>query len=163
MLGLIDFHQLSDLVKRVAKEVVKGGGVVRAVHNHGIRTLPQRFKARYSDSRGIRYYEKGRFFSIYYDANPATLRQVDQVLTIDEEVLRSTQVRTRSVLDLVKLREKHNPFVQAVMAGEQQGEVVVSNVKEAVDHYEDDEDAEIDDQTLEELMKWANLGDEDPV
>ena len=34
-----DFHQLSSLMKNVAMDVVEGGGIVRGIHNHGIREL----------------------------------------------------------------------------------------------------------------------------
>jgi len=105
---------LTNLVKQVSHEVVEGGGVVRAIHNHGIRSLPHRFKARFPDKEGNRYYKKGRFFSIYYDANPATMAQVDQLLKMDEEVLRSTHLRARSVLDSINLREDRNPFIKLV-------------------------------------------------
>jgi hypothetical protein len=34
-----DFYQLTELVKKVSLEVVQGGGIVRGIHNHGIRDL----------------------------------------------------------------------------------------------------------------------------
>lgn len=112
----IDFHQLSSLVKSVAHEVVNGGGIVRSVHNHGIRALPHRFQARYPDKQGNRYYWHGRFLSIYYDANPSTLKQVENVLALNEEVLRQTHLRTRSSLDLVNIqREERNPYIRRVL------------------------------------------------
>lgn len=96
-------------------EIVNGGGIVRGIHNHGIRDLAHRFKAKYTDKEGRRYYEKGRFISIYYDSNPATMRGVEQILKMDEEVLRNTHLRSRSVLDIVNTsREHRNPFIKRV-------------------------------------------------
>jgi ribosomal protein S6 len=111
----IDFFQLSETMKKVAHEVVKGGGIVRSIHNHGVRDLPVRFKAKFADKEGVRYYTKGRFVSVFYDSNPATMRLVEQVLALDEQVLRNTHLKTRSILDVVNLeREERNPFVRKV-------------------------------------------------
>jgi hypothetical protein len=53
--------------------------------------------------------------SIYYDSNPSTMRQVEQILTMDEQVLRNTHLRARSVLDSVNIaREEKNPYVRRV-------------------------------------------------
>jgi ribosomal protein S6 len=102
-------------MKKVSMEVVKGGGIVRAIHNHGIRNLPHRFRAKYADKEGNRYYSKGRFVSIYYDSNPATMKQVEQTLTVQEEVLRNTHIKARSVLDYVNIsREERNPYIKQV-------------------------------------------------
>lgn len=103
-------------MKRVSHEVVGGGGIVRGIHNHGIRDLPQRFKARFADKQGTRYYTKGRFISIYYDSSPATMRQVEQILTMDEDVLRNTHLKARSLMDFVNIgREERNPFIKEVL------------------------------------------------
>lgn len=108
-------------MKKCCVQVVEGGGIVRGIHNHGIRSLPTRFKAKYTDQRGVRYYEKGRFLSIYYDANPATMRLVEQILTMDEQVLRNTHLKTRSILDQVNIqREERNPFIRQVKQNQQQ-------------------------------------------
>lgn len=110
-----DFHQLTGLMKKVCHEIVNGSGIIRSIQNHGIRELPHRFKARYADKQGNRYFEKGRFVSIYYDSNPATMRQVEQVLTLDEEVLRHTHLKTRSILDFVNTeQEDKNPYLKQV-------------------------------------------------
>lgn len=96
-------------------EIVKGGGIVRAVHNHGIRNLPHRFRAKYADKEGVRYYNKGRFISIYYDSNPATMKQVELTLAMQEEVLRNTHLKARSILDFVNIaREERNPYITQV-------------------------------------------------
>lgn len=96
-------------------EIVKGGGIVRAVHNHGIRNLPHRFRAKYADKEGNRYYNKGRFISMYYDSNPATMKQVELTLAMQEEVLRNTHLKARSILDFVNIaREERNPYITQV-------------------------------------------------
>ena len=125
-------------MKKVSHEVVAGGGIVRAVHNHGIRDLPHRFKAKFPDKQGNRYYLKGRFFSIYYDANPETMRQVEQVLKMDEEVLRNTHLRARSSLDLVNLREDRNPYIKQVLKEKERHREAVRARIEAVEATIDD-------------------------
>ena len=107
-------------MKQISLEVVNGGGLVRGIHNHGIRDLPHRFQARFADKQGARYYTKGRFISVYYDSNPATMRQVEQVLTMDEDVLRNTHLKARSILDFVNIgREERNPYIKQVLSDEQ--------------------------------------------
>jgi len=89
---------------------------VRSVQNHGIRNLPHRFKAKYADREGNRYYEKGRFFSIYYDSNPLTQKVVDGILKMDEQVLRNTHLKARNKLWFVNIaREDKNPYIQRVI------------------------------------------------
>ena len=118
----IDFHTLTNLMKQISLEVVNGGGIVRGIHNHGIRDLPHRFKSRFADKQGNRYFTKGRFVSIYYDSNPSTMRSVEQILTMDEDVLRNTHLKARSILDFVNIgREERNPYIQRVLK-EQQNE-----------------------------------------
>ena len=89
---------------------------MRSVQNHGIRNLPHRFKAKYADREGNRYYEKGRFFSIYYDSNPLTQKVVDGILKMDEQVLRNTHLKARNKLWFVNIaREDKNPYIQRVI------------------------------------------------
>lgn len=108
-------------MKKISHEVVNSGGIVRAIHNHGIRDLPHRFKARFPDKEGNRYYRKGRFISIYYDSNPATMQQVDQILTMDEEILRNSHLKARSILDYVNIaREDRNPLMRKVRGMQRQ-------------------------------------------
>ncbi len=112
----IDFSQLGNLVKAISHKVVSTGGIVRSVQNHGIRNLPHRFKAKYADREGNRYYEKGRFFSIYYDASPITQKEVDGILKMDEQVLRNTHLKARNKLWYVNIaREDKNPYIQRVL------------------------------------------------
>ena len=103
-------------MKQISYEIVDNGGIVRSIQNHGIRDLPHRFKAKYADREGNRYYEKGRFISIYYDSNPSIMRQVEQILTMSEEVLRNTHLKSRSIIDFVNIaRPERNPYVQEVL------------------------------------------------
>jgi len=95
---------------------------VRGVQNHGIRSLPHRFKARYPDIEGNRYYKDGRFVSIYYDSSPQIMRDVESILFSDEEVLRSTHIKARNKLWYVNVqKEDKNPYLQRVIA-EEKGE-----------------------------------------
>ena len=94
---------------------------MRSIQNHGIRTLPHRFKAKYADREGNRYYEKGRFFSIFYDSSPGTQKQVTSILKMDEQVLRNTHLKVRNKLWYVNIaREEKNPYIQQVKAMEEE-------------------------------------------
>ena len=126
-------------MKKASLEVVQGGGIVRAIHNHGIRSLPHRFRAKYADKEGNRYYSKGRFISIYYDSNPATMRQVEQVLTMEEEVLRNTHLKARSILDYVNIeREERNPYIKAVKMIQEQDRKLIHYRNEVVEQVIED-------------------------
>lgn len=114
--SVLDFAQLHNLVKTISHKIVSSGGIVRSVQNHGIRDLPHRFKAKYADREGNRYYKKGRFFSIYYDSNPLTQKEVDGILKMDEQVLRNTHLKARNKLWYVNIaREDKNPYIRRVM------------------------------------------------
>ena len=111
-----DFKALTALMKEVSLKVVENGGIVRSVQNHGLRTFPHRFKAKYPDYlTQQRYYEQGRFISMYYDANPATLKQVETVLNMNDQVLRVTHLKSRSKLDWINHKHDKNPYVQRVL------------------------------------------------
>jgi ribosomal protein S6 len=86
-------------MKEISLKVVQSGGIVCSIQNHGIRQLPHRFKAKYADIDGNHYYEKGRFISVFYDASPATMRQVEGILNLNEEILRNMHLRARSKFD----------------------------------------------------------------
>lgn len=116
---IIDFYQLTSLMKKVSYEVVNQGGIVRSIQNHGIRDIPHRMKAKYADQQGIRYYDKGRYISIYYDSNPITMRQIEQILTMSEDILRNTHFKARSILDYVNItKEEKNPYIKEVIKQE---------------------------------------------
>lgn len=103
-------------MKQVSHKVVENGGIVRSVQNHGIRQLPHRFKAKYPDRDGNRYYERGRFVSLFYDASPNTMRQVENILNLNEEVLRNTHLKaTNKFMDVNNLNEDRNPYIQEVL------------------------------------------------
>jgi len=100
-------------------KVVENGGIVRSIRNHGIRDLPHRFRAKYPDTQGNRYYKRGRFVSIYYDASPNTMRQVESSISMNEVVLRQTHLKTPSKLDYVNIeKEDKNPYIRKVMREE---------------------------------------------
>jgi len=109
-------------MKEVAHKIIDGGGIVRGVQNHGIRSLPHRFKAKHPDREGNRYYENGRFVSIYYDCNPRTMRDIESILSKNEEVLRQTHLKVRNKLWDVNIdKEDKNPYIQRVLAMEAEG------------------------------------------
>mmetsp|Transcript_10976 Transcript_10976/g.15468 ORF Transcript_10976/g.15468 Transcript_10976/m.15468 type:complete len:138 (-) Transcript_10976:186-599(-) len=117
------FHQLTNIVKGISHKIVEGGGIVRSIRNHGIRDLPHRFKAKYADNEGIRYYKKGRFISVYYDASPQTMKQVERELSLEEHILRNTHLKARSKLDTINaMNERKNPYIQRVLAMEAEAE-----------------------------------------
>jgi small subunit ribosomal protein S6 len=124
-LSSIDFNGLTALMKEISLKVVQSGGIVRSIQNHGIRQLPHRFKAKYADIDGNRYYEKGRFISVFYDASPATMRQVEGILNLNEEILRNTHLKARNKFDDINnVRENKNPYVQEIL-----GEMAAAKMK----------------------------------
>jgi ribosomal protein S6 len=114
---------LTNIVKTISNKVVTNGGIVRSIQNHGIRQLPHRFKAKYPDREGNRYYEKGRFMSVYYDASPDVLKEVNTFLKLEEQVLRNTHLKARNKLWYVNIaREDKNPYIQKVAEMEAEAE-----------------------------------------
>jgi small subunit ribosomal protein S6 len=110
------FKALTVMMKEVSMKVVENGGIVRSIQNHGLRTFPHRFKAKYPDYlTQQRYYEQGRFISVYYDANPTTLKQVENLLNMNDQVLRVTHLKSRSKLDWINYKHDKNPYVQKVL------------------------------------------------
>lgn len=119
---------LTNLMKSVANKVVENGGIVRGVQNHGIRPLPHRFKARYPDIEGNRYYKEGRFISIYYDSSPMIMRNVENILYGDEEVLRTTHIKARNKLWYVNIHKaSKNPYLKKVLDEETENTLFQSN------------------------------------
>ncbi|KAG7352203.1 ribosomal protein S6 [Nitzschia inconspicua] len=111
------FKALTALMKQVSYKVVENGGIVRSIQNHGVRQLPHRFQAKYPDYlTQQRYYDKGRFISIYYDANPGTLKQVENIISLNDQVLRVTHLKARSKLDFITMeRQDKNPYIQRIL------------------------------------------------
>ena len=109
-------------MKELSLKIVNNGGIVRSIQNHGIRQVPHRFKAKYADREGNRYYEKGRFISVFYDANPNVMRQVEGILNLNEEVLRTTHLRaTNKFEDVNNMKENKNPYIQEILAELEEG------------------------------------------
>ena len=103
-------------MKEISLKIVNNGGIVRSIQNHGIRQLPHRFKAKYADREGNRFYEKGRFISVFYDANPNVMRQVHGILNLDDQILRTTHLRASNKFEEVNnLKENKNPYIQEVL------------------------------------------------
>ena len=97
-------------------KIVENGGIVRSIQNHGIRQLPHRFKAKYSDQEGNRWFERGRFISVFYDANPSVMRQVEGILSLDDQILRTTHLRATNKFDDVNnMRENKNPYIMELL------------------------------------------------
>jgi ribosomal protein S6 len=109
-------------MKQVSLKIVDNGGIVRSIQNNGIRQFPHRVQAKYPDFKtGQRYFEKGRYISMYYDANPATLREVSKIFEMNDEVLRNTHLKARSKLDWISMqRPEKNPYVQRVLRQDEQ-------------------------------------------
>ena len=113
---LSDYNTLTALMKEVSLKIVNNGGIVRSIQNHGIRQLPHRFKSKYADQEGDRYYEKGRFISVFYDANPNVMRQVQGILNLDDQILRTTHLRaTNKFGEVNNLKENKNPYIQEIL------------------------------------------------
>ena len=104
-------------MKQISLKIVDNGGIVRSIQNHGVRKFPHRVQAKFPDYKtGQRYYESGRFVSVYYDANPATLKEVEKILGLNDQVLRSNHLKARSKLDWITMqRPDKNPYVQRVL------------------------------------------------
>jgi ribosomal protein S6 len=103
-------------MKQVSHKIVDNGGIVRSIQNHGIREFPHRYMSKYADfTTGQRYYDKGRYISVYYDANPKTLAQVEKILSMNDQVLRMVHLKARSKLDFVTIqRQDRNPYIQTI-------------------------------------------------
>ena len=133
-----DFNQLTNLVKTISHKVVENGGIIRSIQNHGIRTLPHRFKAKYADREGNRYYEKGRFFSVFYDSNPTVQKEVTSILKMEEQVLRNTHLKVRNKLWYVNIaKEEKNPYIQQVLAMERE-EALMKEMEEMANEEEEE-------------------------
>jgi ribosomal protein S6 len=121
---IIEFRALSALMKQLSHKIVDNGGLVRSIQNHGIRQFPHRVQAKNPDYiTGQRYFEKGRYISVYYDSNPATRDQVETILSMNDQVLRNAHLKARSKLDWITMqRPERNPYVQQLLRMDQQKE-----------------------------------------
>ena len=122
---MVDFANLTGLVKGVANTVVRDGGIVRGIQNHGIRDLPHRFKARHPDLDGNRYFKRGRFVSIYYDSKPQCMHEVMGLLRMNDEVLRHTHLKVRNKIWDVNIdKVEKNPYIQKVLQMEREAKEI---------------------------------------
>mmetsp|Transcript_43232 Transcript_43232/g.87416 ORF Transcript_43232/g.87416 Transcript_43232/m.87416 type:complete len:164 (-) Transcript_43232:153-644(-) len=85
------------------------GGWVRAVENHGIRPLPYRIRSPYSPD-DERYHWDARVVSLYFDAPVATKNELELALRLDEQIIRYTTMKTKSVTDEVLSLKPSNPW-----------------------------------------------------
>lgn len=124
-------------MKSISLQVVQEGGIVQAVHNHGVRQLPHRFQAKYPDYlTQQRYYDQGRFVSLYYEANPTTQQKVIAYLDRQsDQVLRHTHLHAQSKLDWLNLPDnvapstyRHNPYVKRAFFKQQMEEAAEEKV-----------------------------------
>jgi ribosomal protein S6 len=107
----ISLSSYFNVVVMVVVVVVGGralGGWVRAVENHGVRPLPYRIKSRYSPE-GERFQDAARFTSLYFDAPVKTKADVEQALALNEQVLRTSFFRPKSVVDEVRTSSARAP------------------------------------------------------
>ncbi len=101
--------------KDIGRVVIERGGVLRTVEDQGIRDLPHRFKAKFTDRYGVRYHEDGRFVSLRFDASPTALREVERFLNLDEEILRYSFIRPKEYeREANNPRFKKNPFLENI-------------------------------------------------
>jgi ribosomal protein S6 len=112
-----DFKALTAMMKQVSLKVVDNGGIIRSIQNHGIRQFPHRVQAKNPDYKtGQRYYEKGRYISVYYDANPSTQQQVQILLGMNDQVLKHAHLKARSKLDFITMQNpSKNPYLKRVL------------------------------------------------
>lgn len=74
---------------------------------------------------GMRYFDKGRFISMYYDSNPKTMREVEGILRQSNDiVLRQTHLKVRNKMWYVNIvNENKNPYIKMVAEMEKQGKL----------------------------------------
>ncbi|CAM9775109.1 unnamed protein product [Chrysoparadoxa australica] len=103
-------HDLTRIYRRVCKEILKSGGIVRCVEHHGLRSLPYRFQSKHQVENEERYYKEGRWVSAYFDCAPKGLSAIHEVLRVEEGILRYTNLRPKTKLDLIRTHHKSNPW-----------------------------------------------------
>ena len=52
-----------------------------------------------------KYHWRARYISSYFDANPKTIKEVERVLRLDENVLRFFTLRPKTQADLIRTRK----------------------------------------------------------
>ena len=85
---------------------------MRQLENHGIKKLPYRFKNHHAPAGSDRRYEQwGRWVSMYFDASPRIMQDVERHLRNNENVLRFTTFKPVTQLDKVNSRKRNdNPW-----------------------------------------------------
>ena len=53
---------------------------------------------------------------MFYDASPGIMRQVEGILSLDEQILRNTHLKGRNkFMDVNNVRETKNPYIQEIL------------------------------------------------
>lgn len=75
------------IVMAAGSLVLREGGVIRAIDNWGVFTLPRAI------SRHQQLYHNGHYFVMRYDAGMKTQEEVRDIMRLDPRVIRSTSVK----------------------------------------------------------------------
>ncbi|KAH9847635.1 ribosomal protein S6 [Lenzites betulinus] len=95
-----EYKHIKDLVTRAASHVLDNGGVVRRLDSWGTQTLPQRMR------RAKVYHRIGDYWTMQFDASPATLRGLNNIMRHDPRVIRWTSLKVGEKVDDVLLVEE---------------------------------------------------------
>ncbi|KAF8161175.1 ribosomal protein S6 [Crassisporium funariophilum] len=87
------YQHIRELVRQSAMHVMNSGGVVRKINSWGTRTLPQRMKRTAGPQR------LGDYWTLHFDASPATLRSLNGIMRRDPRVLRWTVLKLADELE----------------------------------------------------------------
>ncbi|CAM9533199.1 unnamed protein product, partial [Discosporangium mesarthrocarpum] len=102
---------LTRIFRKLASQIVDNGGVVRSVHNHGIRPCPYRFHSKHAVGDESRWFSSGRWVSAYYDANPEIMDRMEKYLWKEDRVLRVTTLKPRVRMDAItSMHSRSNPW-----------------------------------------------------
>ncbi|OCH88266.1 hypothetical protein OBBRIDRAFT_780419 [Obba rivulosa] len=92
-----EYMHIKGLVTQAATHVMDRGGVVRHLNSWGTFSLPQRMR------RHKKYYTIGDYWTMHFDASPATLRSLHSVMREDQRVIRWTTLKLgEKVEDVVR-------------------------------------------------------------
>ena len=98
------------LFKNHTEIILKNGGVVRGIENHGVRPLPSRARRKYISTSGERYFWDARFVTTTFDANPKTLDDIKRMLRDDEAVLRYFTTKQDTKMEHLSATNYKNPY-----------------------------------------------------
>ncbi|TFJ86251.1 hypothetical protein NSK_002459 [Nannochloropsis salina CCMP1776] len=96
--------ELTSLLKQCATTVLSNGGAMRGFENHGLRALSHRLRNRRAMEEEQKYHWRARYISSYFDVSPDTVKEVERVLRLDENVLRFFTLRPKTQADLIRTR-----------------------------------------------------------